>query len=114
MGKVFEGFPSKVLPYRQDQCLKRKDFQLPTAEGRDHSRSMGTFPIIYFRLSSPWNGRLVSHAKFYHGLTQKAHEQLDATAGGSFMSLTLRKVGTLMEKIAYIKAGHHATSNHAI
>jgi len=28
---------------------------------------------------------------FYHRLTQKAHEQLDATARGSFMSLTLRK-----------------------
>ena len=37
---------------------------------------------------------------FYHGLTQKAHEQLDATVGGSFMSLTLRKAKTLMEKIA--------------
>jgi hypothetical protein len=36
---------------------------------------------------------------FYHGLTQKAHEQLDATARGSFMSLTLRKAETLMEKI---------------
>jgi hypothetical protein len=37
---------------------------------------------------------------FYHGLTQKSHEQLDATAGGSFMSLTLEKVETLIEKIA--------------
>jgi hypothetical protein len=37
---------------------------------------------------------------FYHELTQKAHEQLDATAGGSFMSLTLRKVEILIEKIA--------------
>ena len=37
---------------------------------------------------------------FYHGLTQKAHEQLDATAGGSFMSLTLEKAEALMEKIA--------------
>ena len=37
---------------------------------------------------------------FYHGLTQKAHEQLDATARGSFMSLTLGKAKTLMEKIA--------------
>ena len=37
---------------------------------------------------------------FYYGLTQKAHEQLDATARGSFMSLTLRKAKTLMEKIA--------------
>jgi antirestriction protein ArdC len=36
---------------------------------------------------------------FYHGLTQKAHEQLDATVGGSFMSLTLGKAKTLMEKI---------------
>ena len=38
---------------------------------------------------------------FYHGLTQKAHEQHDATAGGSFMSLTLGKAKTLMEKMAY-------------
>ena len=37
---------------------------------------------------------------FYPGLTQKAHEQLDATTRGSFMSLTLGKVETLMEKIA--------------
>ena len=37
---------------------------------------------------------------FYHGLTQKAHEQLDATTGGSFMSVTLGKAETLMEKIA--------------
>ena len=37
---------------------------------------------------------------FYHGLTHKAHEQLDATTGGSFMSLTLGKAETLMEKIA--------------
>ena len=37
---------------------------------------------------------------FYHGLTQKAHEQLDATAEGSFMSLTLGKTKTVMERIA--------------
>jgi hypothetical protein len=36
---------------------------------------------------------------FYHGLTQKSHEQLDATAGGSFMSLTSTKAKALMEKI---------------
>jgi hypothetical protein len=36
---------------------------------------------------------------FYHGLTHKAHEQLDATARGSFMSLTFEKAETLMEKI---------------
>jgi antirestriction protein ArdC len=37
---------------------------------------------------------------FYHGLTQKSREQLDATTGGSFMSLTLGKAKTLMERIA--------------
>jgi hypothetical protein len=37
---------------------------------------------------------------FYHGLIQKSHEQLDATAGGSFMSLTARKAKILMERIA--------------
>ena len=41
-----------------------------------------------------------SYKVFYNGLTQKAHEQLDATTGGSFMSLTLGKAETLMEKIA--------------
>jgi hypothetical protein len=37
---------------------------------------------------------------FCHGLTQRNHEQLDATIGGSFMSLTLSRVETLMDKIA--------------
>jgi hypothetical protein len=37
---------------------------------------------------------------FYHGLTHKSHEQFDATAEGSFMSLTLGKVEVLMERIA--------------
>jgi hypothetical protein len=37
---------------------------------------------------------------FYHGLIQKSCEQLDATAGGSFMSLTPKKAKLLMEKIA--------------
>jgi hypothetical protein len=37
---------------------------------------------------------------FCHGLTQKAHEQLDSTTRGAFMSLTLGKDKALMEKIA--------------
>ena len=37
---------------------------------------------------------------FYHGLIQKAREQLDATTGGAFMSLALGKAKTLMEKIS--------------
>jgi hypothetical protein len=37
---------------------------------------------------------------FYHGLIQKSCEQLDATTGGSFMSLTIEKVEVFIEKIA--------------
>jgi hypothetical protein len=37
---------------------------------------------------------------FYNGLSQKSREPLDATAGGSFMSLTARKAKILMKKIA--------------
>jgi hypothetical protein len=51
---------------------------------------------------------------FYHGLTQKSHEQLDATAEGSFMSLTLRKLKFLWKGEPLIKAGHHVTFNYAI
>jgi hypothetical protein len=37
---------------------------------------------------------------FYHGLTERAREQLDATTGGSFMSLTFGKAKIFMDKIA--------------
>jgi hypothetical protein len=36
---------------------------------------------------------------FYHGLIQKSREQLDATAEGSFMSLTPGKAEVFIEKI---------------
>ena len=37
---------------------------------------------------------------FYHGLTQRSCEQLDATAEGSFMSLTLGKAKAIMARMA--------------
>jgi hypothetical protein len=46
--------------------------------------------------------------------SESSHEQLDATAGGSFMSLTLRKVETLMEKLASNQGWSQYTFNHAI
>jgi hypothetical protein len=36
---------------------------------------------------------------FYHGLTPKTRGYLDATAGGSFLSLTLGKAKILLDKI---------------
>jgi hypothetical protein len=61
---------------------------------------MGTFLGIHLRMPTPWNGGLVALQGFYHGLTQRNREQLDATTGGSFMSLTLSRAKTLMDKIA--------------
>jgi len=37
---------------------------------------------------------------FYHGLTTSAHENIDAAAGGSFLSLTIHEATALVEKIA--------------
>jgi hypothetical protein len=37
---------------------------------------------------------------FYYGLISKTHEHLDATAEGSFLSLTLGKAKILMDKIS--------------
>jgi len=37
---------------------------------------------------------------FYHGLTQKAPECLDASAKGSFLELTIGKAEILLDKIA--------------
>jgi hypothetical protein len=37
---------------------------------------------------------------FYHGLTNSTRENMDAAAGGAFLSLTILGAIALMEKIA--------------
>jgi hypothetical protein len=37
---------------------------------------------------------------FYHGLTNRTRENMDAAAGGSFLSLTISKATALVEKMA--------------
>jgi hypothetical protein len=37
---------------------------------------------------------------FYHGLTTSTYENMDATTGGSSLSLTIRDATTLVEKMA--------------
>jgi hypothetical protein len=37
---------------------------------------------------------------FYHGLTSSTRENVDATAGGSFLSLNITEATTLIEKMA--------------
>jgi hypothetical protein len=36
---------------------------------------------------------------FYHGLTNSTHETIDATARGSFLSLTTQEATTIIEKM---------------
>jgi hypothetical protein len=52
--------------------------------------------------------------RFYYGLTQRSCEQLDATTGGSFMSLTLEKAKYLMEKIAKKTRVENKTTLNAV
>jgi putative sterol carrier protein len=42
---------------------------------------------------------LVAHARILSWINSENREQLDATARGSFMSLTLSRTETLMDKI---------------
>jgi hypothetical protein len=37
---------------------------------------------------------------FYHGLTSSTRENVDAAAGGSFLSLNITEATTLIEKMA--------------
>jgi hypothetical protein len=38
---------------------------------------------------------------FYHGLTNNTRENMDASAGGAFLSLTISQAIGLMEKMAF-------------
>jgi hypothetical protein len=37
---------------------------------------------------------------FYHGLTNSTRETMDVAAGGAFLSLTINRATTLVEKMA--------------
>ena len=100
MGKMFEGLSSEVFPIGKTNALRGKISNFQQQKGE-------TIPEVWERfeeyiLDCPHHGMedWLLMQSFYHGLTQKAREQLDATVGGSFMSLTLGKAETLMEKIA--------------
>ena len=78
MGKVFKGLPSKVFPYRQNQCLERKNFQ--QQKGETILEAWECFQE--YILDCPYHGMedWLLMQGFYHGLIQKACEQLDAIA----------------------------------
>jgi hypothetical protein len=42
---------------------------------------------------------------FYHRLTNNTHENMDATAGGAFLSLTITQAAALVEKWPPTKDG---------
>jgi len=49
---------------------------------------------------------------FYHGLTRKAREFLDASAKGSFLELTIGKADTLLDKIAENQSWFQEKTQH--
>jgi hypothetical protein len=49
---------------------------------------------------------------FYHRLTTSTRENMDATAGGSFLSLTICDATALVEKITSNQDGTKNTLNH--
>jgi len=49
---------------------------------------------------------------FYHGLTRKARECLDASTKGSFLELTIGKAETLLDKIAENQSQFQEKTQH--
>jgi len=49
---------------------------------------------------------------FYHGLTQKAREFLDASAKGSFLELTIGNAETLLDKISESQSWFQDKAQH--
>ena len=100
MGKMFEGISSKVFPIGKSNALWGKISNFQQQKGETILEAWECFQE--YILDYPHHGMedWLLMQGFYHGWTQKAHEQLDDIAGGSLMSLTLGKAETLMEKIA--------------
>ena len=100
MGKLFEGLSSKKFSYRQNQCSMGKISSFKQQKGENIREACERFQE--YISDCPHHGMedWLLMQGFYHGLTKKAHEQLDAATGGVFMSLTIDKAKALMEKIA--------------
>lgn len=98
--KCSEAFLAKFFPIGKTVALRRKiiSFQQQKTE---------TIPEAWERFQGyisdcPHHGLAgwLLMQTFYHRLTQKAREYLDASAGGSFLELTLGKAEIFMDKIA--------------
>ena len=100
MGKLFESLSSKVFPYRQNQCLKKKISNFQQQNGETISEAWEHFQEYILDCHDLGIEDWLLMQGFYHGWIQKTHEQLVATAIGAFVSLTLGKAEALMEKIA--------------
>jgi len=95
-----DAFPAKFFPIVKTTALRGDivSFQQQKTE---------TIPEAWehfqgYTLDCPHHGmaRCLLMQTFYHGLTQKAHECLDASAKGSFFELTIGKAKILLDKIA--------------
>ena len=72
---------------------------MPSAGEYQASRSFTTSAGKCSCLSSPWDGQLAHSTEFYNGLTVSSRNHLDVTAGGAFLSKTVKGAVDLIEKI---------------
>ena len=98
--KCSKAFLAKLFPIGKTNALRGKISNFQQQKGETIPEAWECFQE--YVLDCPHLGMedWLLMQSFYHGLTQKAHEQLNATTRGSFMSLTLGKAKTLMEKVA--------------
>ena len=86
MGKVFKGLSTNFFPIGKTNALRGKISNFQQQKGETILEAWECFQK--YILDCPHHGMedWLLMQSFYHGLTQKAHEQLDATIGGSFVT----------------------------
>ena len=92
---MLQGIPHKILPAGQNKCPARENFKFPADRDGIHPRSLGEAAACPYHGMDKW---LVLQS-FYNGLTLTSRAHIDASAGGSFLDLTITKAKALVEKM---------------
>ena len=97
---MFEGLSIKVFPNRQTNALRGRIYNFQQQKGETILEAWEHFQEYISECPHHGIEDGLLMQGFYNGLIWRTREQLDTTAEGSFMSLTLGKVECLMKKIA--------------
>ena len=76
-----------------------EEFKVFSINMMNLSRGMGRLARLHFRMSSPWDAGLATHADFLPWVENITHENMDDAAGGAFLSLTIAQAIALVEKM---------------